>query len=829
VVPGSAAIKKTNTNKKKVWEAPPMQFKSAPMFAAVAAAVSINYSGQLAAQGDPQAQLEEVIVTGTRSTRARTVSDSPVPVDVLNSEEFNSFGNNADITDNMRSLIPSYTATPATGDGSAFIRPTSLRGMAPDQTLVLVNGKRRHRSALVTFFAPAAGNGAHGVDIGMIPSIGLKSVEVLRDGAAAQYGSDAISGVMNFRMKDDSEGGTVTVQYGEFFEGEESIKVGANAGFALGDEGFLNVTGEWYDNETLDRAIQRPDAQSAIDAGAQGIGSDTPFDDEPFAQSWGRPETDGLRLFFNSGIAVAENSEIYAFGNYAQTEGRYRFFWREADNPVSGLDGTLVTLRDEYGYSGSLLETGYTPYLDGEQEDYSLVGGWRGNWSNDLFYDFSVGYGYNELDYTLNNTTNSGLGLGSDGEPAQMDFDPGDYEQEEFNINADFSKALTDNLYLGFGAEWREETYTISAGEPNSYVAPGSSGMAGRPPSVAGEFDRDNWAIYGDLEHDITDAWLMQYALRYEDFSDFGDTTNGKIATRYTIADWLTLRGAVSTGFHAPTPGQANNETTITTFDGSTGEQVEERLIKPTDPLAVQYGGEELTEEKSTNFSIGFTSDIGDSTNLTVDFYLVEVDDRIYRTGDVLTDEGDTISFYTNAMDVEHQGIDLVLTSFWDWSGSADTTFTFAFNYNEIDVVDQKQINGVNPVSDSLVEDIENNYPEERFVFTANTRFAESWWFMFRANWWGEHYDERGTINGDFGSRSKELDALLFVDLELGWDITENWNVTLGGSNVFDEYPDKIKAGGQYANRVSVGLPYPRRTVTGYEGGSWYLRASYNF
>ena len=335
-----------------------MNVKHATLSIAVAAAVStLTLPVQVAAQ---QQALEEVIVTGTRSQKARTVADSPVPVDVLNSEEMNSFGNTADITDNMRSLIPSYTATPATGDGSAFIRPTSLRGTSPDQALVLINGKRRHRSALVTFFAPAAGNGAHGVDIGMIPSIGLKSVEVLRDGAAAQYGSDAISGVMNFIMKDYNEGGTVMVQYGENFEGEESIKVGANAGFAIGSDSFLNLTAEWYDNEPLDRAIQRPDAAALIASGVEGIGQDTPFDDEPLAQSWGRPETDGYRLFFNSGFGLADNTELYAFGNYAQTEGRYRFFYRPPGH------STLEALAEDFGYSGSLLETGYTPYLDGE-------------------------------------------------------------------------------------------------------------------------------------------------------------------------------------------------------------------------------------------------------------------------------------------------------------------------------------------------------------------------------------------------------------------------------------------------------------------------------
>ena len=767
--------------------------------------------------------LEEVIVTGTRSQKARTVSDSPVPVDVLNSEEFNSFGNNADITDNLKSLIPSYTATPATGDGSAFIRPTSLRGMAPDQTLILVNGKRRHRSALVQFFAPAAGNGAHGVDIGMIPSIGLKSVEVLRDGAAAQYGSDAIAGVMNFRMKDDSEGGSVMVQYGEFFEGEQSTKIAANGGFAIGDSGFLNLTAEWYDNDGLSRGDQRPDAKALIDGGAQGIGADTPFDDRPLAQSWGRPETDGYRLFFNSGFGINDVTEAYAFGNYAQTDGRYRFFYR------SPTHSSLNALVADFGYDGKLLETGYTPFLDGEQEDYSIVGGLRGNFANDIFYDFSVGFGYNELDYYLNNTTNSSLGLGADGEPAQMDFDPGGYEQEELNFNADFSKALSDNVSLAFGAEWREETYTVVAGETNSFIGAGASGLRGFPPADSGEFDRDNWGVYADLEHDVTDNWLMQYAVRYEDFSDFGDTTNGKIASRFNATDWLTFRGAISTGFHAPTPGQSNVRTTITTFDGATGLQVEEGLVPPTSPQALANGGKELSEEKSVNYSFGFVSDIGDFTTLTVDFYLVEVDDRIYRTGDIQTALGNTISYYTNALDVEHQGIDVVLTSNVDWSGSADTTFTFAFNYNEIDVTGQALVNGVNPVSDSLIEDIENNYPEERFVFTANTRFAQDWWFMFRANYFGSHYDERGEINGDFGNQSAEIDPIIYVDLELGWDITENVNLTLGGSNIFDEYVDEIKDGGRYANRVSVGLPYPRRTAANYEGGSWYLRAAYNF
>jgi iron complex outermembrane receptor protein len=367
-------------------------------------------------------------------------------------------------------------------------------------------------------------------------------------------------------------------------------------------------------------------------------------------------------------------------------------------------------------------------------------------------------------------------------------------------------------------------------GEPNTWDGgTTASGYTSPTPADAGEFDRDNWAIYGDLEHDISDDWLMQYALRYEDFSDFGDTTNGKVATRYNPTDWLVLRGAVSTGFHAPTPGQSNLQQVITTFDGTTGEQLELGHVKPTSDEALAVGGAELTEETSLNYSFGFSSDIGDFTTLTVDFYLIEVDDRIYRTGDIPTDTGGAISFYTNALDVEHQGLDLVLTSNVDWSGSADTTFTFAYNHNEIEVTDQALVNGDQPVSDALVEDIENNYPEDRFTFTANTRFAQDWWFMFRANYYGSHYDEQGTIDGADGSKSSKIDDIIFVDLELGWDITENWNLTLGGANVFDEYVDKIYNDGIHANRIKFGLEYPRRTAANYEGGSWYLRTSYNF
>nr|WP_297347355.1 TonB-dependent receptor [uncultured Glaciecola sp.] len=771
----------------------------------------ISIAGHVMAQeaAEQKVNVEKIAVLGTRGA-PRTVTDSPVAIDVFSGEEFTANGNTADITDNLKSLVPSFTATPATGDGSAFIRPTSLRGMAPDQTLVLVNGKRRHRSSLVQFFAPAAGNGAHGVDIGMIPSIALKSVEVLRDGAAAQYGSDAIAGVMNFQLKDASEGGSVVGQYGEFFEGEQSWIVGANAGFALGTEGFFNISFETNDNDALSRGIQRADGQQLIDDGVQGVGSDSPFGDEPFVQSWGRPETSGTRMAFNSGYAVGDLGELYMHGGYADTDGRYRFFYR---NPGHS---TLTNV--------DTLPAGYTPFLDGAQKDTSVVAGLKGETSSDLTYDLSVGFGKNELAYYLNNTVNTGLV--ENGQPGQRDFDMGGYEQEELNFNADFSMPLADDVFLGFGAEWREETFSTVAGEAAALVGAGPSGMTAVTPADAGEFSRDNIGLYVDVEYDISDDLLLQGALRYEDFSDFGGTVNGKIASRYNITDDFVIRGAVSTGFHAPTPGQANVTTIITTFDGSTGAQVEEGLVRTDNPQAIANGAKELKEEESVSLSLGFTYSGFENGNLAVDLYKTDVDDRIYRTGDISVSSGGTVSFFTNALDVEHQGLDIVYTTSMDWSNAAQSKFTFAYNYNKIDVVGQADVNGIQPVSDSSVEDIENNYPENRFVATAVTDFGENYQLMLRANFYGEHYDERGTIN-DPSSPSALVGSVMFFDMEFNYFASEDVTLTAGVSNIFDEYVDEI--GEPNANRLSVGLQYPRRTPANYEGGSWYLRAKYQF
>lgn len=762
-------------------------------------------------------KVEAITVIGSRNRRARDVLDLPVPIDIFSVVQFNSIGNSADITDNLRSIMPSYTATPATGDGSAFVRPTSLRGMSPDQTLVLVNGKRRHRSALVHFFAPAAGNGAHGPDIGMIPDIALKSVEILRDGAAAQYGSDAIAGVINFVIRDDNEGGELLLQYGQYYDGEQSVKLSANAGFSLGDNGFLNVSLEHINNDALSRGIQRPDAQALIDEGVVGVGNDSPFDDAPFVQSWGRPEGSGTKFFLNAGVDVNDQIEWYTQGNYADTKGRYRFFYRNPEH------ASLITLRD-LGFSGLL--QGYTPYLDGDQKDKSLVSGVRGLLTSGTYYDISIGYGQNNLKYFLHNTINPSLGL-IDGEPAQRDFDVGGYGQKELNLNVDISTPVSESINIAYGVEWREETYTIKTGEESSYFGSGASGLTGFRPQDSGSFKRNNLSLYADLEQDVSDEWLVQYALRYESFSGFGSTVNGKLASRYLLTDDFTIRGAISTGFHAPTPGQANIRATITTFDGVTGLQVEEGLVPATSVQAMALGGAALREENSDNYSLGFTSSLSELTMLTVDLYKIDVSDRIYRTGDIFVPEtGGTISFYTNALNVETKGIDIVFKTEMAWTENISSNISFAYNYGKTNVTDQSLIGGVNPVSASTVEDIENNYPRSRFVFTSTTRITEKLGFMLRANYFGEHYDERGVINSAVNPSAK-IKSSIYIDFELSYIANENLLITIGAVNIFNEYVEKIYP--PNANRINVGLPYPRRSAANYEGGSWYLKGIYSF
>ena len=794
-----------------------------------------------------------VFVTGTRAA-GRTAMKSPTPIDGFDDQTLRRQGN-GDMTETLKNQVPSFNATPLTGDGAAFVRPTSMRGLPPDNILVLTNSKRRHRSALISHFGAAMNVGAQAVDVAMIPSIAVKRLEVLRDGASAQYGSDAIAGVMNFILKDNNEGVQFQVTSGQWMTaengrgGERDVTAAANIGLPLSDDGFLNISAEYAVRPELSRGFQHASAadgykgwvQAADGTNADGHYTGTQnVDDWQTAMNWGRPENNGFRSVWNAGMEVGDGIEAYSFGNYADTYGEYSFFLR-----APGKSGALTAIpmdptdpsKGNYSW-GDTYPLGFTPRLEGHGTDFSAVVGVKGEdlAGIGLNYDFSTSYGSNYIHYNLRNTLNLSWGPNS-----PHDFEIGDLQQSETNLNADFTYPM-GNMNVAFGAESREEKYTMYRGQKEAwmagpwgmshllvdpvasaaadsnvnYTAPGlaSNGMPGTSPDAAGVFARQNTAYYGDIEYDM-DALLVQAAVRFEDFSDFGTTTNFKVAGRYSLGNLATFRGGYSTGFRAPTPGQSNYTGVVTSFDGLSGQQIQEGTLRPDDPLSVLMGGAPLVPEDAVNLSAGFTTSMLSGLNLSIDYYQIDVTNKIIKSRSLTVPEGSSptftdIAIYTNALDTKTSGIDVVA----DYT-LGNTNIGLAVNNNATEVVTQRQVNGVDPVSEGGVHNIENNLPKMRISSTVTQSFGDALSLMVRVNYYSETKDER--------SQQEVVDPTQLVDVELNYRVSDNLSVVFGANNALNTFPNQI------ATRRSQGMPYPRRTPIGYHGGMMFTRLSYNF
>jgi iron complex outermembrane receptor protein len=648
--------------------------------------------------------IEKVIITGSRGA-PRSIADSAVPVDVFSEEDLVAVPF-TDTNDILKTLVPSYSlGRQPISDGGSFIRPASLRGMPTDKTLVLINSKRRHRSALVQI----GGSGTQGADIATIPSSALKGVEVLRDGAAAQYGSDAIAGVINFQLKDNSEGGSLSVDMGQYYEGDgEQFTVTGNIGFALGDKGFFSLSGEISDTSSTNRGEQYCESWACVDVNSADFltGLDTSlsgYSEEAFiagladanlggedvVQPWGQPNNSATRLFFNSGYEFSDTMRLYAFGNYSASEGDGSFYYRYPGN------GTIEDIRLENGSLYSPLEKfpgGFTPRFTGEITDFSLVSGLEGEFANEMTYDFSARYGSNKIEYTLENTINPSMGPDS---PTK--FHPGDLINEELQLSADFTQffdmGFSTEVVLAFGLTYMEESYELVEGDPDSYsvgaysspdphgfcnddgsastdglavisagstldctdsddavytaVGVGSNGFPGYSDIYSETYDRDMAGIYVDLSTDVTDALFLQGALRYEDYSDFGSELVGKVAFKYSLTDDVNLRGSVGTGFRAPTPGQQGTTNVSTRLPD--GLPVATGLFPALSSVGQALGADALKPETSLNYSLGMAGSF-DALSLTVDFYRIELEDRFYAvsTIDVSTDpdSGDAYDKY---------------------------------------------------------------------------------------------------------------------------------------------------------------------------------------
>ena len=819
---------------------------------------------------------EQIVIVGSRRVM-RSALDSPTPVDMIEASEFNQQAP-TDMDRLLRSLVPSFNVNPQPiSDAATLIRPANLRGLPPDSTVVLVNGKRRHRGSVIAFLGAGISDGAHGVDLSPIPALALKRVEVLRDGAAAQYGSDAIAGVMNFVLRDSSSGATVVSRVGSTYEGDGTAwSVAGNVGLPLTDRGFFNFTIEYGNSDPTDRSIQREDASELIAVGNTAVR-------DP-AQIWGTPEiSDDLKIFANLGLEVVDGVRVYAFGNVARKDVLGGFFFRNP-NTRSGVfsnnDGTTLLVgdltpdgtgncpeipvvddvpdlravtegpfADDCFVFNELFPGGFTPQFGGQVTDLSIAGGVRGVTSYGLIWDLSAVVGQNQAEFRIQNTVNASLGPRT-----PTEFTPGTYRETDQTFNLDLSYPVEIGMFspltIAAGAEYRQEVFTIVAGNSESFeIGPlasqgfgfGSNGFPGFSNDIAGDFDRRNIAGYLDLTLDVIQPWTVQIAGRVESFDTFGTQAVGKASTRLAISDFfgggtgtkIALRGAIGTGFRAPSAGQGNVSNITTEAQGNILRNIV--TIPPTNPIAVEVGGKELEPETSLNVTGGLVMDFDNYVSLTVDYYNIQVKDRISQSADQsLNDEqrerlealgirgaSDTeiFTFFTNAFDTTTQGIDVVATSQLDLGSLGMTSLSLAYGWNETEVGD---IDDPGVIDAERVSALEDSLPNHRFVLTGS-HLVGPFQVLLRGSFYGEFSDPE-TV-GDF----RNPDAIVrtfygsrfLVDAEVGYSFWNNhFTVVAGAQNIFNTFPEEYPL----ETQLNAGYQYPQNSPYGFNGGFWYFR-----
>jgi len=803
--------------------------------------------------------VEEVVTLGTRG-KPRSVSDSPVPVDVLSSEDISKTGTD-DLLMQLQGSVPSLNVhLQPISDAASMIRPGNLRGLSSDATLIFTNGKRRHHASVIAFQGGGVNDGSQGADISVIPAIALKRIEVLRDGASAQYGSDAIAGVINFVLDDISEGGQFSIKQGEYDYGDGSTSViSGKYGMPLGADGFVTTSFQIRQADPTSRSVQRPDAAALIAAGNSAVANP--------AQIWGAPIVDDdVTFFMNSGVINSDGSESYMFGNYSERDIDGGFYYRNPDGrsgvftigdyrAVGNVDGTCAhgtgasgavdpsdyALRDAIMADPScflmnqIAPGGYTPRFIGNITDTSLVIGRRGDISDGMLaghsYDLSGSVGRNEADFGLNNTVNPSMGPDT-----PRNFYTGSYIELEKGINFDLSKVY-DSVTVSYGLEWREETFEVISGEEASWKAGkyalqgfnvGSHGFAGFSPDSQGAFSRRSIGYYLDVENQVSDDALIGGSIRHEDYTTFGTTTDYKINGRLQVNDNVALRGSLSTGFRAPTQGQVNVVNTQTTL-------VDGQLTQAQTLPGFKLGAGQLKPEEATNSSVGIVYNDG-SLSVTADFFNIELEDRVALTSNAAPTAAQVaamgaagipspeligqVNYFTNDFDTETSGYDIVAVYSTELFGT-NADISAAWNHTETEVTNSGAVTGA-----SKVKRLEEGLPEDRMTFTV----AQSWdnlTSFVRANYYGEYY----AVHADwFGT---DADAEWTVDAEITYQMTDKVSVSAGVQNLFDTEALKIDgSAGAVANGVPgnvLGAIYYETSPYGIEGAFWYVKAGYNF
>ncbi len=787
---------------------------------AVPTAVSLP-STVFAQSADVEAE-ETIQVIGSRLSM-RTATDGAAPVDIISGEDLAASG----ITETARALqyaVPSYNfPSSSVTDGSDAVRPASLRGLSPDHTLVLINGKRRHSSALVHLNG-TTGRGSSNVDLNAIPISAIKRIEVLRDGAAALYGSDAIAGVINIVLKDQSEGGSLTLNTGQTYEGDgEQYKIHGNTGFAFGDDGSLTLAVEYHHKNKTNRAGLDQRQQYPLVNGEPDPREAT-FNRQN--HHVGDASFENKSIFFNSSVGVGEG-ELYAFGGYGERSSQSGAFYRRA------LDNR--NLIDVY-------PDGFLPLLSPETTDTSLTGGYKfmlGEWN----VDASAGMGNSEFKYLLNNSLNASFGPSS-----PTSFDAGTLEMDEVNVGLDFSRFIpfvnNSDLAVAFGLSYRDNAYKISAGDPASYEnggfdnrPAGSQGFTGFKPESEVDESRNNLGAYVELENMLTPDFQWGAALRYEDYSDFGSNTSWKLSGRYDFSDQFAMRATANTGFRAPSVQQIYFTNISTLFVNRNGTLVPEQsgTFNNISPVAQALEVGTLRPEESQSVSVGFVWNGYDGLSVTVDAFQIKIDDRIILSSslvpsdsqavaDALASAGaDNARFFINAVDTTSRGVDVVATKDFEIGSSLlKTQLAYGYNKTDVDAVNLPSILG--GLEDKLFNDVERtrmtrSVPQHSgsLAFTSVIGDVET---RLGFNYFGDYI-----LENNAGLRTT-FSGKWIVDLSARYRMTDQLSFNVGVQNLFDTYPDKQDPSDQFGGIFE----YPLTNAPfGFNGGYYYGEVTYSF
>ncbi len=839
----------------------------------------LSAASQLAiAQEATVEQVETIAILGSR-VAGRSADDLPVPVDILSAEALANTGQ-VEVGRMLQAIAPSFNfSSSAISDGTDALRPATLRGLGPDQTLVLINGKRRHQASLI-HINTSVGRGTAGTDMNAIPAASIKRIEVLRDGAAAQYGSDAIAGVINIILNDATENsGRLAVNYGEYSEGDgASTNIDLSKGFALGDSGFLNTTLNFRDRDNTNRAglhgscqfrgcVVQPD-------GSLLAGDPRELTAPRDTFRIGDADSEQFALTVNTGYELG-NGELYGFITYSSRENQSAAFFRE--NANSGN----TQLQD----GDATVPTGFLPKINSQIDDLSYNFGYKADFNNGATLDLSYTYGENAIDYSTSDSINASFanelryarGLTATEIRTTIPTQARAYGLELAlkTINLDYTQTF-DDISLAMGAELRSDEYRINAGEEYSYRdydsvggvniytdlsggvgsenSPGGiQGFGGIGPDSEVDESRDVISFYADAETDVSDDLILSAAVRYDDYDGFGDTSNFKIAANWSVTEDVALRGAISTGFRAPSMQQLYFNNISTQFVSINGALVAQQVgtFRNDSTLAQAIGIPALKEEESSNWSLGFIFKAIEDINITVDYYSIDIDDRIVISNQLGKGLSPTLDaaliaagagagqFFLNGADTETRGIDIVTTyNTGLWGGGLDLTLAANFTDTEVVKLFTPQGSGLETLTTETVfsaQDvsiIEKWQPESRISLSGLYTYND-WTATLAFNRYGEYT----VTDGD----TQTYGAEVLTDVRVNYQWSEKMSLNIGANNLFDVMPDENLVGNSRAGTIvdasgnvivsSSGIfNYSRRSAPfGFNGAYYYAGAKYSF